>query len=70
MKLSEIDIEIDKNLKKINFQRFHAFFPCFQQTLQIGTLKRVNKGRMCCPLGFPEEFIAVFSVTMFYSHRK
>ena len=41
------------------------FFPNFRQTLWIGTLKRVNKERMCYPVGFPEEFIVVFQVKMF-----
>ena len=45
-------------------QRFYAFFPNFRRTLWIGTLKRVNKEKMCCPVGFFEEFTAVFFVKM------
>ena len=42
-----------------NFQKFYAIFPNFRQTVLIGTLKRVGKERMCCPVGFSGEFSAV-----------
>ena len=46
------------------FKDFIHFFPHFRQTLWIGTLKRVNKEKMCCPTSFSDEFIAVFLVKM------
>ena len=63
MKMSQIDTENDKNPKI--FQISKILFPNFRQTWSIGTLKRVNKERMCSPVGFSEEFIAVFGVKMF-----
>ena len=45
-------------------QRFHAFFSNFWQTLWIGTLEKVNNVEMCYPVGYFEEFIAVFLVKM------
>ena len=36
----------------------------FRRSLWIGTLKRVNMEKMCCPVDFSEEFIAVFQVEM------
>ena len=60
-KMSQIDTENDKNAKISNFQKLYAFcFPNFRQTLWIGTLKRVNKQKMLCPVSFSEEFFAVF----------
>ena len=65
MKKSQIDTEIDKNPKSFQIQRFYAIFPRnFQRTLWIGTLNKVNKERICCPVGFFEDFIAVFWVKM------
>ena len=52
--------KMTKNSKFFNFQRFHAFFPNFRQTLWIGTLKRVNKDGICCSVGFSGKFYAVF----------
>ena len=50
-----------KMQKLSNFQKLYAFCcPNFRRTLWIGTLKRVNKQRMLCPVSFSEEFIAVF----------
>ena len=45
-------------------QRFYAFFSNFWQTLWIGTLEKVNNVEMCYPVGYSEEFIAVFLVKM------
>ena len=40
------------------------FFPNFSRSLWIGTLKRINKEKMCCPVGFFEVLFTVFQVTM------
>ena len=37
-------------------------FPNFRRTLWIGTIKRVNNERMCCPVGFSKELIPVFKL--------
>ena len=43
----QLDTEIDKNLKILNFSMFHAvFLQNFQQTPEIGMLERVNKEQM------------------------
>ena len=61
MKMSQIDTEKDKILRNFSiFKDFMCFSPNFRQTLWIGTLERVNKERMCCPVGFLEELSAVF----------
>ena len=61
MKMSQIDTEKDKILRIFSiFQRFYAFSPNFRQTLWIGTLEKVKKERMGCPVGFLEELSAVF----------
>ena len=58
IKKSQIDTEIDKNPKSFQIQRFSAIFPRnFRRTLWIGTLKRVNKERMYCPVGFFGDFL-------------
>ena len=54
---SQIDTENDKNPKLFQFSKDF-------QTFWIGALKRVNKKRMCCSVGFFEEFIAVSLVKM------
>ena len=65
MKVSQIDTENDKNLKSFPiFKDFIHFFPSFRLTLWIGTLKRINKEGMCCPVGFSKKFNAVFQVKM------
>ena len=38
--------------------------PNFRQTSSTATFKRVNKERMCRPVDFSEEFVAVFIVKM------
>ena len=59
--MSQIDTKKDQNPRNFSiFKDFMHFFPNFWQTLWIETLKRVNKERMCCPLGFLEELSAVF----------
>ena len=61
MKMSQIDTKKDQNPRNfLIFKDFMHFFPNFWQTLWIETLKRVNKERMCCPVGFLEELSAVF----------
>ena len=44
--------------KVLIFKGSGHFFPNFRRTLWIGTLKRVNKERMWCSIGFSDEFIA------------
>ena len=63
--MSQIDTEEDKILRNFSiFKDFMCFSPNFRETLWIGTLKRVNKERMCCLLAFLEEITAVFQVTL------
>ena len=58
MKMSQIDTKNDKNSKKFPiFKDVMHFIPNFLWTLWIGTLKRVNKGRMSCPVGFPKSLL-------------
>ena len=62
VKMSQIDTENDKpkifRISKI----LSIFFRIFDKLiLWIGTLKRVNFERMCCPVDFSDEFIAVFN---------
>ena len=45
-------------------QSFYAFFSNFWQTLWIGRLKKVNKEKKCCPVGFSVALISVFEVNM------
>ena len=59
MKCLKLASEMTKSPTFSNFQGFHAFFPNFRPTLWIGTLKRVNKERMCCLVCFSEKFRAV-----------
>ena len=63
MKMCQMDTDNDKNLKIFN--GFMYFFINFRQTLWTGTLRRVNKEEMSCPVGFSEDFIAVFLVKIF-----
>ena len=45
--MSQLDTEIDKNLKILQFSKFYAvFIQNFQQTPEIGMLERVNKEQM------------------------
>ena len=61
MKMSQTDTEKDKTLQSFSiFKGFMHFFRNFWQTLWIETLKRVNKERTRCPVGFIEELSAVF----------
>ena len=58
---SQIDTENDTNLTIFQVSKTSCifFFQNFRRFLWIGTLKRVNKERICCPLGFSEELIPV-----------
>ena len=63
-----VQIDTENNKKKQNFlifQRFYAIFRTFRQTLWIASLKRVNKEKMCCPIGYSEELSAFFKMKMF-----
>ena len=42
--------KMKKVIKLSNCRRFHAFFPNFRRTWSFGTLKRVNKERLSCPV--------------------
>ena len=45
--MSQLDTEIGKNLKILQFSMFYAvFLQNFQQTPEIGMLERVNKEQM------------------------
>ena len=56
-----------KMTKTQNFPIFKVFMHIlsnFRQTSSTTTFKRVNKERMCRPVDFSEEFVAVFIVKM------
>ena len=40
-----------------SFIAFLHIFPNLRLTLSTGTLEWINKLKMCCPVGFSEEFI-------------
>ena len=61
--VSNVD-ENDENFKLFYFSKILCIFPYFRQTLSIGTSKRVNKEKMCCPVGSSQEFFVVFEVKM------
>ena len=74
VKMSQLDTEIDKNLKILQFSKFYAvFLSNFQQTPENGMLERVNNEQMLscmlsgtinavswCPVGCFEDIIAIF----------
>ena len=51
---SQINTEHDKNNRIIHFSKISC--------IKDWNVERVNKERMCCPVGFYEEFIAVLLV--------
>ena len=56
-------ITTDKSPQKYPILKdFMHFVSKFRQTLWIGTLKKVNKERMCSPVGFSDGLISVFQV--------
>ena len=56
--MSQIDTEKDKNLRIFSiFKDFMHFSPNFRQTLWIGTLEKVKKERMGCPVGFSKSLV-------------
>ena len=58
MKIAQIDTEKGKNPKNFpTFKDFMHFFPIFRQPFWIGTLKRVNKEKMCYPVSFSKSLL-------------
>ena len=65
MEMSQIDTKNYENPKSSQLSKIICnFSPNLLTDLWIGTLKRGNKEKLSCPVGFSEEFIAVFSVKM------
>ena len=61
-----------KNPKISNFQSFYAVFVKFMMDFVDWNVKKgVNKEKICCPVGFSEELIDVFKLTIFSNwHQK
>ena len=60
LKMFQIDTKNDKNHEVFQIPKIlNSFFPHFQQIFRIRTLKSVNKEKICCPVGFFEEIIAI-----------
>ena len=69
MKMSQIDTENDKNPETFHFSKILCIFSNNSTDfVNWNTVKRVNKVRMCCRVGFSEEFTAVFYVKMSQIH--
>ena len=60
MKMSQVDTENDIFPIIFQFSEIFRIFSKFSTDFVGWNIESVNKKRMCCPVGFYEEFIAVF----------
>ena len=65
MKKSQIDTETDKNPQKFpNSKILCSFSPKLSSDFVDWNTEKNQQERMCCPVGFSEDFIAVFLMKM------
>ena len=58
--MSQIDTENDKNLKMFKFSIILWFFSKCLKDFVDWNNEKGQQGKMCRPVGFSEDFIAVF----------
>ena len=63
--MSRIDTKNDKKPKIFKFSKILCVFSIFSTEVVDWSVKKGQQGKLCCPVGFLEEFIAVFSVKVF-----
>ena len=64
MKSLKMTPKRSKISKVSNFQCFSAFFPKFATDFVKWNVEEGHKKKMCCPVGFSKQFIAVYSVIL------
>ena len=65
MKSLKLTPKKSKFSKVFSFQNFYAFFPKFATDFVEWNVEEGHKKKMCCRVGFSEQFIAVSLVKIF-----